>query len=352
MLVDDLVHQVAQVITRYSMLTPGERLGVAVSGGADSLVLLHILHTLSERLNIALTVLHVNHELRGPESDADESFVRRIAEQYQLPILVKRGTVPKGNLEQEARQVRREFFREAMQMNNLHRVALGHTRTDQAETVLFRLLRGSGPTGLGGMPFISKSGLIRPLLKTSREAVRHFAEAANITWRDDSSNKDIRFARNRLRLQTIPQLTRDFNPNLELVLSGTAEIAREEEFYWQRKADHVFRSISRKAQGGIVIELTPLKNLSLALQRRTIRHAVSRVRGQLRAVTLAHIDSILAITRSSHGHDRVIIPGLDALRSFNCLLLCPPETLKGERGYLLDIQEGMSYHLPFGSTLR
>ncbi|MBV9677932.1 MAG: tRNA lysidine(34) synthetase TilS, partial [Acidobacteriaceae bacterium] len=145
------------------MLSEGDRLGVAVSGGADSVVLLHILHALSGALRLELTVLHVNHQLRGADSDADEELVRRLAEFYMVSILVQHGPPPQtGNLEQEARRIRRAFFRRARQDGNLRGIALGHTQTDQAETVLFRLLRGSGPTGLAAMPFVSKDGLIRP----------------------------------------------------------------------------------------------------------------------------------------------------------------------------------------------
>jgi tRNA(Ile)-lysidine synthase len=349
MLVNNLVHRVAQIIPRYNMLSEGHRLGVAVSGGADSVVLLYILHALMGTFRIELTILHVNHELRGSESDADEEYVRQLANAYSIPILVKHGPVRAGNLEQEARRTRRTFFRQAMQDHHLQKIALGHTRTDQAETVLLRLLRGSGLTGLAGMPLSSRDGLIRPLLTTSREEVRKFAEQNQITWRDDSSNNDVRFARNRLRLETIPELVRGFNSNLEGILAGTANIAREEEAYWQQKVERIFRQLSRNTHLGITIELKSFKTLHLALKRRVIRYAVGKVRGDLRSIDLSHIDAILAISESSHGHDRVIIPGLDALRSFDCLLLCRPEALKQRRSYSLNVQLGMSHQLPFAA---
>jgi tRNA(Ile)-lysidine synthase len=331
------------------MLFEGDRLGVAVSGGADSVVLLHVLHRIAGSIGFHLTILHVNHQLRSGESDSDEEFVRRLAEQYQLPILVKHGPVEPGNLEQEARRVRRSFFRQAMQDHSLRKVALGHTKTDQAETVLFRLFRGSGQTGLAGMLLVSKEGLIRPLLTTSREEVRRFAGEAQLSWREDSSNRNLQFARNRLRLQTIPQLALDFNPNLEGVLAGTAEVARAEENYWGYKIERIFHRLWKKANGGVVMDLKPFKRLHLAMKRRLIRRAVAEVRGHLRSINLAHIDAILRICDSSHGHDRVVIPGLDALRSFDFLLLCRPEILKQPRSYALDLEFGVTCQLPFGA---
>ncbi|MBV9306575.1 MAG: tRNA lysidine(34) synthetase TilS [Acidobacteriaceae bacterium] len=331
------------------MLSEDDCLGVAVSGGADSVVLLHILHALSGALSLQLTVLHINHKLRGADSDADEEFVRRLAEFYNIPILVQHGSPPRtGNLEQEARRIRQAFFRQVRQDCNLRGIALGHTQTDQAETVLFRLLRGSGPTGLAAMPFVSKDGLIRPLLTTSREEVREFAEQNQITWRDDPSNHDLRFARNRLRLKTIPELARDFNPSLRSVLAGTANIACEEENYWHRVVERTFRQLSQRTYLGITIELKTFKKLHLALRRRVMRRAIKEVRGTLQSVDLSHVDSILSVSESLHGHDRVIIPGLDALRSFDHLLLCRPGALQGRPGYNFDIQLGTTYQLPFG----
>lgn len=331
------------------MLSEGDRLGIAVSGGADSVVLLHILHALSGALRLQLTVLHINHKLRGADSDADEEFVRRLAEFYKVSILVQHGPPSRtGNLEQEARRIRRAFFHQVRQDCNLQGIALGHTQTDQAETVLFRLLRGSGPTGLAAMPFVSKDRLIRPLLTTTREEVREFAEQNQITWRDDSSNHDLRFARNRLRLKIIPELARDFNPSLGSVLAGTANIAREEENYWHRMVERTFRQLSQRTYLGITIELKAFKKLDLALKRRVIRRTIREVRGHLQSIDLRHVDSLVAVTESAHGHDRVIIPGLDALRSFDYLLLCRPGVLQHRPGYSFDIQLGTTYQLPFG----
>src|SRR6516165_6073363 len=160
-----LLDKVAEIITRYSMIAPGSRTGVAVSGGADSVVLLHLLHQLAKQFATSLTVLHVNHGLRGAESDGDEEFVRQLAASLDIRFFSERPSLRQGNLEETAREARREFFRRTQQELGLTQVALGHTRSDQAETVLFRFLRGSGTAGLAGMRFVSAGdALIRPLL--------------------------------------------------------------------------------------------------------------------------------------------------------------------------------------------
>ncbi len=347
-LAGNLVERVGEIITRYNMLSAGDSVGVAVSGGADSVALLDILHRLSSKLQIQLTVLHVNHRLRGSESDEDESFVRACAASLRLEIVVEHAPIQTGNIEEQARTARRDVFTRCMDQHNLSRVALGHTRSDQAETVLFRLLRGSGLTGLAGMRWVTEDGLIRPLLTTGRDEVRQWALAEGIEWREDSSNADPRFARNRLRNGVIPTLARDFNPNLEGVLAGTAELARDEENYWINQIEPIYREIARPTHWGLIFQLSSLDALPLAVRRRVIRRAVAEVRGNLRSIDMEHVEAILSVCSSTHGHDRVIIPGVDALRSFATLLLSAPrESSSTARHYRVELGVDQSCELPF-----
>jgi tRNA(Ile)-lysidine synthase len=339
-LVGTLPERVAEIIPRYSMLPQSGRVGVAVSGGADSVVLLHILH----RLWNELVVLHVNHHLRGDESDGDEAFVRDLAQSLGLEIIVEHAIPGAGNLEQEARRTRREFFLRC----RLERVALGHTRSDQAETVLFRLLRGSGLTGLAAMRYVTEEGFIRPLLTTSREEVRRWGKQEGLTWREDSSNANLTFSRNRLRHQTLPELARSYNPNLEGVLAGTADLAQTEDAYWNEQVETIYAQITRRSQLGSFFQIDQLGSLHLALQRRLIRRAFQAVRGDLAGIDLPHVEAVLNLCRSRQGHDRVLLPGVDALRSFDQLLLSQPGTLGGQaRNYRVELQFGGKYELPF-----
>jgi len=331
------------------MLSARDRVGVAVSGGADSVVLLHILHSLAAQFAAELSVLHVNHHLRGAESDEDERFVRALAGSLGLECLVEQAPVHEGNLEQAARDARRAFFFSLMQQEHrVDRVALGHTSSDQAETVLFRLLRGSGLAGLKGMSAKEPAGLIRPLLETGRSEVREWARAQGLVWREDSSNSDIRFARNRLRNELMPALAAHFNSNLEQTLAGTASLAQAEEEYWQEAVEPIYREIAKRTFPGLELDVNSLNLLHLAVRRRVLRRALSELRGDLRSLDLNHIEAVLALCRSVEGHDRVVIPRTDALRSFDRLLLAIPETVNsGPRHYRVELQEDGRYQLPF-----
>ncbi len=333
------------------MLVPGSRIGVAVSGGADSVALLHILHRLAGKTGTELAVLHTNHHLRGAESDDDEKFVRSLAESMGLPFIAGQSCVGQSNQEAEARRQRREFFERCRESHALTRIALGHTRSDQAETVLHRFLRGSGIRGLAAMRFVTADGFIRPLLSTSREELRTWASCEGLRWREDSSNLDLRFIRNRLRLQTIPALSRDYNENLEAVLAATAGLAQTEEDFWSQEVERIYRDLAKRTRLGLIFQIGNLRTLHLAVQRRLIRRGLSAIRAEiLRGIDCEHVEAILALCASTQGHDRVVVPGADALRSFDALLLSQAGRLSAEpRGYQVILSTGKWHELPFGA---
>ena len=168
----------------------------------------------SREFDLRLQVLHLNHNLRGDESRGDAEFVRLLAATLQLPCTMREANFADsiGNLEQEAREARLAFFREMISSGLVDRVALGHTRSDQAETVLFRFLRGSGTAGLAGIRPVTADGIVRPLFDVERTDVEGFLRERSISWREDSTNRSRRFARNRIRHELLPQLERDWNP--------------------------------------------------------------------------------------------------------------------------------------------
>lgn len=308
-----LLQRVAAFAARHGMLAPG-RLGVAVSGGADSVCLLHLLHELAPAHRLCLTVLHLDHNLRGEESRADAEFVRSLAASLGLPAVIRRADLPPGNLEQAGRDARLAFFRDLISAGAVDRVALGHTRRDQAETVLFRFLRGAGTAGLSGIRPVTSGGIIRPLLETGRDEIEAWLRARHLSWREDSTNATRAFARNRLRHDLLPQLARDWNPRIEETLAHTAAWAQAEESYWQ----------SELPPPRAILDVATLRTLPLAAARRVIRRAIEHAKGDLRSIDFAHVESILALARSTAGHGAVDLPGLEALRSFDQIRLAPP----------------------------
>ncbi len=319
-----MLQRAIAAITRYNMFARTARVGVAVSGGADSLCLLHLLSELAPQWDLALTVLHLNHGLRGEESHGDAEFVRQQAQRLGWPAIVHEVKLPAdGNLEQAAREARLEFFHSAIESERLHCVATGHTRSDQAETVLFRFLRGSGTAGLAGIRPVTRplshGQVVRPLIELSRGEIEQYLHSRNLAWREDSTNATLQFARNRIRHQLMPQLESEWNPAIRETLSQTAEWARAEEAYWEAEVDHLAAERLTTEFGFVFSRAAALTGLPLAAARRLVRRAIERVKGDLRGIDFNHVEAILALAAAGEGHGRVQAPGLDVLRSFEWL---------------------------------
>lgn len=319
-----MLQRVAEVITRYNMFPRGARVGVAVSGGADSVCLLSLLHELSRDWNLALIVLHLDHNLRGEESRADAQFVADLAASLDWSAVVQRVQIDlTGNLEQTAREARLAFFRDAIAQHQLAAVATGHTRDDQAETVLFRFLRGAGTAGLAGIRPATSQRIVRPLLEITRAEIETYLRDRAIPWREDSTNVSAAFARNRIRRDLLPQLSRDWNPAIRESLVQTAEWARAEEDYWQSEVVRLAGKSLTESPGSVLMDVEDLVKLPLAAARRLVRYSIERIKGDLRSIDFAHVEAILAMATSTEGHGRVQAPGIDAFRSFNWLRFAP-----------------------------
>ncbi len=333
-----LEERVAETITRYSMFAPGQRVGVAVSGGADSVALLYLLVALAPRWCLQLTVLHLDHGLRGAESDEDAQFVASLAAGFGLPLEAERIDVAglararAANLEQVGRDGRREFFSRYLTDGVLERVAQGHTRSDQAETVLFRLLRGTGITGLAGILPVTREGLVRPLIEVDRGEIRSYLGGLGATWREDSSNHDLRFARNRIRHQLLPELERQWNPAISDALARLAVLARDEEQVWDREVARLAADHLTWRPPCALIRPGDLKRLPRALARRLIRHAIGLVRGDLTGIDFDDIEQVLSLAAVG-GRGERHLAGLVVTRSFDWIRLAPPAEAGSKKGY-------------------
>jgi len=325
---DTLLQRVAATIDRYRMFLSGQRVAVAVSGGADSVCLLHILCELAPSRDLHLSVLHLNHGLRGDESRQDAEFVRQLAAELGLPATIRSTDVAAlpDNLEQAGREARLVFFREQIAAGAADRVAVGHTRDDQAETVLFRLLRGSATAGLAGIRPVTAEGIVRPLLEVDRAEVRQYLRDRNIPWREDSTNENLQFARNRIRHQLLPQLAREWNPSIADSLARTADWALAEEDYWGTEIDRIAAGLLFERDCAILTRVDSLLALPQAAARRLVRRAMERVKGDLRAVEFDHIEAVLRMAQDDQGHGRTQAPGLDIMRSFGWLRFSRPGT--------------------------
>jgi tRNA(Ile)-lysidine synthase len=271
-------------IRRHGLLKAGDRVGVAVSGGADSVALLRLLLELRHEIGMVLSVVHFNHQLRGADSDGDAQFVAALAGHHKLDLHCESGNTAayakqkRLSTETAARALRYQYFRHLLAQAGLNRVATAHTLDDQAETVLLKITRGAGSRGLAGIyPFLSlatsesSAAIVRPLLATRRNHLEAYLQEFKQPWREDASNRDLRHARNRVRHGILPRLERFLNPAVREALAETAEIARAEEDFWQREVAHVLPRAW--AQQSATLNTEVLVALPFALQRRVVRAA-------------------------------------------------------------------------------
>jgi tRNA(Ile)-lysidine synthase len=343
-----VLDRVAGIISRYNMIARGSRVGVAVSGGADSVCLLHVLRELAPRFDATLSVLHLNHQLRGAESDKDAEFVGRLASELGLPFHVRTvdvASIP-GNMEQAGREARLAFFA-GMLASDVDRIATGHTQSDQAETVLFRFLRGSGTAGLSGILPVTFEGLIRPLLDCQRPEIEEFLNARSIPWREDYTNADLALARNSIRHELLPRLQADHNPALIQTLAQMAAVANDEETYWSAQMDELAHRLFVRKPPAILICVDELLGRPIAVARRLIRRALQTVKGDLRSLDFQHVERVLAMAADQLGHGRAMMPGLDIFRSFEWLRIAPPRTgSREDRDYSMPVSAPGSYPVP------
>jgi len=312
-----LAQSVLHYIRRNQLLKAGDRVGVAVSAGADSVALLRLLMELRKEIGIVLSVIHFNHKLRGAESETDEQFVTDLARRYKLELHLESGDVEgyatqkHVSLETAGREMRYEYFSRLLE-TGLDRVATAHTLDDQAETVLLKMVRGAGTRGMGGiypqLPVhgsqFSEKTIVRPLLGTRRSELEAYLRGLGQGWREDSSNRDLRHSRNRVRHGILPRLERHLNPAVREILSEVADIARAEEQYWQQEVAQVLPEAWKRDEA--TLKLTALADLPLALRRRVVRAAGESLGLQLEFV---HVEDILQVAGDSEPGNSGTLPG-------------------------------------------
>lgn len=320
--------KVQHAVARHEMAQPGERWGVAVSGGPDSIALLDVLAELAAMLQLRLGVVHFNHRLRGEESDADEAFVRDRADALGLPFDCESADIAEGeNLEAAARQARYGFFERLLAAGAYDRIATGHTRSDQAETVLFRVLRGTGLAGLAGVRPVREPGLVRPLIHVSRCEVLEWLQERNISCRQDSSNLDVRFSRNRLRRDLLPQLASEWNPQVEQALARLGEQAAAEETYWDRIVDEALAKLQLRTSGeSVEIDCATARQLEAAVLNRCLDRLARQAKAPGRQMDAAALEQLRAVLDPA-GPSEAHLPGLWARRSCDVLQLLRPDSV-------------------------
>ena len=302
---------------------------MALSGGPDSVALVHVLGELASAGELAIAALaHFNHQLRGAEADEDEVFCRRMAGALGLPFEAGRADVRAlaaehgRSTEDAARVARYAFFEEVADRIGADVIAVGHTRDDQAETFLLRLLRGSGLRGLAGI--LPRSGrVVRPLLDVSRAELRQYAEEHGLPFRTDASNDDVSIPRNRVRHELLPYLAREFSPGIVDVLARAAAIARVDDDCLRADAIDLARSIvlsSDTGAGGAELDGAALMSLHPALAARVVQDAL-RSHSSGRFIGFDHVERFLEFVRDGRPGSMLSLPGQRALHRAGCIVL-------------------------------
>lgn len=332
---NDLEQRLLETIRKQRLLSAGDRMGVAVSGGADSVALFRLLERLRERLGITLVVVHFNHGLRGAESDGDAQFVAELAKAYGLEWITDSGDVKcaaatnKWNIEDAARRLRYAFFERVVREGQATRIAVAHTADDQAETVLAHLFRGTGPAGLAGI-YPELGVVVRPLLDERREDLRRYLRDAGQTWREDSTNADVHRMRARIRGRLLPLIEQEFSPGIVDRLSALARLTREQEAFWEAFIEDRVRTLAQCASGGLRISIRdlmaplemgappPMARVGAeeafdwpqrTLTERLVRSLYQRLRGSRQGLTAAHVEQVIQLASDSHSGRRVELPG-------------------------------------------
>jgi tRNA(Ile)-lysidine synthase len=308
----ELATRIANTIREQQLFNRGDTVIIGLSGGADSTALLDLLANLPD-MPLRLIAAHLNHCLRSADSDVDEAFCRALAERYMIPFESRRIDVQGYaddnalNLEDAGRRARIAFFDELLAVHQASAVALAHHADDQAETVLMRLLRGSGLTGLSGMSYRNSRGYVRPMLGITRAEIEAHLLARGLTWREDASNLDRTFLRNRIRHELLP-LLEQYNPAIRSGLATTAGIVSSENEFLTEQASLAVDQISHMTGQNISCSIDQLGSFHISLQRRIIRQMLSRLQGNLEQISYHHIDAIRHMIMSTRPNSSISLP--------------------------------------------
>lgn len=313
-----LLRKVKETIEKYQMFTIAERVVIGVSGGPDSITLLHLLLRLKDEYRLGLWIAHLNHQLRGKEAEEEAQRVEKFAFECGIPFISDSFDVPalakrrKLGFEEAARRARYDFFERVANQVCANKIALGHTASDQVETVLMRLIKGAGLDGLCGIPPV-RGRIVRPLIEIFREETEDYCKRNNLKPCLDSSNNEVSFLRNRIRLSLLPLLSQQYNLQIKKNLFRMGSILRGDADFMKKEGERKFRTvlkeeIEKKNQRLLVLDVEKLSRLHSALQKRVLREGIQRVKGDLKGISSDHLDSILNLS-GEKGIRRLNLPG-------------------------------------------
>lgn len=325
---NNLILKVKKYLIQQDFVKNGEKLAAAVSGGPDSVAMLFCLNELKEYFGFDLVIFHINHMMRGEESNRDEAFVQKLAKSFHIPFYSTRVDVAKYqkklkcSIQVAAREVRYFHLNQFAIRHLIQKIATGHTANDQAETVLIRMLKGSGLRGISGIPPIRENKIIRPMLETTREEIEQFLLQNQIAFLIDSTNLKNNYLRNKIKNKLIPSLENEFNPSIIRTLCRSSQIFKGEDDFLSELVHSEFKKLVLKSNREILImDAAHFQTLHIALARRVILDAIYKFSNSGRHVSLNIIENILQVIASKiSGKSISIFKGLRFKYQYNQII--------------------------------
>lgn len=339
-----IFEKVLGTINKYNLIEDGDKIVLGLSGGPDSVCLLHILYRLKEKMNIEVYAAHLNHQIRGLEAQKDALYISQICEDLGITSFVKAINVPEYckeqgvSLEEGARTLRYEMFEEIKQKTKSNKIAIGHNRNDQAETVLMRIMRGTGLQGLRGIEYIRDNEIIRPILDIERSEIEAYCEKYELNPRIDKTNLESIYTRNKIRLELIPYMKDNFNPNvIESIVRMTNSLKSDSD-YIDLEAEKSFKEVSTLKEDSVEISLPKYSNLHNAIKVRILRSAIKHIIGDTNFVDQKHIEDIIELECESKLNKMLNLPrGIFAYRRKNIIILTTKEIVSEEIDFCYNI---------------
>lgn len=332
-----MLDRVKKTLKKYKMLTQGEKVVLGVSGGADSIALLHSLNELID-YGLEIIVAHLNHGIRRDEAERDAEFVKDTVKTLGLTYVY--GEVDtlqykeqfQLSTEDAARQLRYKFFDQVLSKHHATKLATAHTLNDQAETVLMRLIRGSGSKGLSGIPPVSNN-IIRPLIETSRNEIEEYLKSKGIDWVEDSSNESEEFLRNKVRQDLVPELE-NYNPQIKETLAKTADILRAQDKFIAKETQEYYYDVFRPNKSELTGDLKKYRAIDKTLRFSLLRTAVENLNNSLKNISSIHITSADDFLLSETASGEIELPeGTIIVKGYDGFLVTKKTELEREFSY-------------------
>ena len=302
-----LKEEVLKTIKDNNLINEGDKIVIGVSGGPDSICLLHLLNNLKDTLKITIYVAHINHSIREV-ADMETKYVQDFCKKIGVECFVKKEDIlslakkQKKGTEEVGRQVRYSFFDEVLEKTNSNKIATAHNSNDRAETVILNILRGSGISGLKGIEAIRDQKYIRPLINTDRESIEKYCEENNLEPKIDETNKENIYTRNKVRNVVIPYIKKEFNQNIIKTINRLSIVATEENDYLMKITKQEYANISNIENGIITLDLKRFNNLELVIKRRLIIYTINEAIHTTNGIEKVNLDDIVKLCSNNIGN--------------------------------------------------